>query len=210
MVLIGSKLTYFLDVSVSRLPTAATQLPRSYLPQEEFLEPGPTYIVPRSDTMFYNWMNPRQLGPLPDHSNSRIILDNYWSCVHPVARVLHRPAFQRIWNSYWWNVQQSQETPKPFVALVYAVLFSGLVSMPEDLIYSQLGRDKASLVNYMLKNTEIALLQANWAGSTRMDTIQAAVIYLVSNNSFMVADFGFANMLYRPKRCKLFSEETDF
>ena len=66
-------------------------------------------------------------------------------------------------------------------AIVFAAMFSGVVSMPEAIIMSEFAVAKKDLVDNFQQGTETALVRANLLRTTKIETMQAFVMYLVSN-----------------------------
>jgi hypothetical protein len=64
--------------------------------------------------------------------------------------------------------------------IVFAAMFSGVVSMDESVIVREFGVAKASLVENFKLGTETALGRANFLRTTKVETLQAFIMYLVS------------------------------
>ena len=64
-------------------------------------------------------------------------------------------------------------------AVVFAALFSGAVSMSEEVILREFGAPKRSLEDNFQQGTETALARANLLRTTKVETLQAFVMYLV-------------------------------
>ena len=70
--------------------------------------------------------------------------------------------------------------PSPSLqALAFAVMFAGAVSMPDQYITRDFGVAKKELVEEFRQGTETALARANFLRTTKVETMQAFVIYLV-------------------------------
>ena len=65
-------------------------------------------------------------------------------------------------------------------SVVFAAMFSGVVSMPEDIVLMEFGVSKKDLVDNFQMGTETALGRANITRTTKIETLQAFVMYLVS------------------------------
>lgn len=65
--------------------------------------------------------------------------------------------------------------------IVFATLFSGVVSMDEQQINCDFGVSKASLIDNFRLGTETALSRAHFLRTTKIETLQAFVSYLVSS-----------------------------
>jgi len=106
-------------------------------------------------------------------------MQRYFNAVHPIARCAHRPSLEGIYASFWADVRENIE-PRPSVqAVVFAAWFSAAVSVDEGFCRGQ-DCNKTQLVLHMKIGTETALSKANFLSTTRFETLQAFVMYLVS------------------------------
>lgn len=64
-------------------------------------------------------------------------------------------------------------------AIVFAALLSGAVSVPEVTIQATLGLVKKDLLRNLQTAVESTLGKANWARTTKTETLQAFTMYLV-------------------------------
>lgn len=78
------------------------------------------------------------------------------------------------------------EPPNSVQAVVFAAMFSGVVSMPEDMIVMEFGVSKKSLVENFQMGTETALGRANFIRTAKLETLQAFIIYMVSSPFFSI------------------------
>ena len=74
------------------------------------------------------------------------------------------------------------EPPNSLQAVVFAAMFSGVVSMPEDVILMEFGVGKRSLVENFQVGTETALGRANFIRTAKVETLQAFIMYMVGNS----------------------------
>lgn len=65
-------------------------------------------------------------------------------------------------------------------AVVFAALFSGVVSMSDNAVLMAFGTSKKDLVDNFQMGTETALGRANVIRTTKVETLQALVMYMVS------------------------------
>ena len=126
----------------------------------------------------------RTCSYFPDRGTAELLLAQYWERVHPVARVLYRPTFEEKWKVFWESHEARKEIEKSLLALVFTVLFSGLVSVPDDVVMRNLKYDKHVLMGKMRAGTDSALARSNWIHSTKIEMLQGVVIYLVTINLF--------------------------
>lgn len=119
-----------------------------------------------------------------DFLPSKIITDRllaqYWLAVHPVARLLHKPSFEERYTAFWSDVSMGIEPPNSLQAIFFAVMFCGVVSMSEEAIVMSFGTKRKGLVDNFLMGTETALGRANIIRTTKVETLQAFIMYLVS------------------------------
>lgn len=74
------------------------------------------------------------------------------------------------------------EPPNSLQAVVFAAMFSGVVSMPEETILMEFGVSKKNLVENFQMGTETALGRANFIRTTKLETLQAFVMYMVGRH----------------------------
>ncbi|KAL9025620.1 MAG: hypothetical protein Q9196_005588 [Gyalolechia fulgens] len=146
----------------------------------QFLAPGPTYIAPSSSFFFSSGQNSASLIDfLPSKPIAGRLLNQYWLAVHPLCRTVHRPSFQRRYKAFWADVETGVEPPGSLQAIVFAALFSGVVSMPDNAILMEFGTTKKDLVDNFQMGTETALGRANVIRTTKVETLQALVMYMI-------------------------------
>lgn len=148
---------------------------------QSWLAPSRDYVAPSSSFFFAPGV---EKTSLMTHLPSKVLVDklvtHYWIAVHPIARTVHRPSFERQYNTFWTHVNAGIEPRTSFQAVVFATLLSSIVSMAEDKVLANFGIDKQSLVDNFREGTEAALARANFLRTTRLETLQAFVMYLVS------------------------------
>jgi hypothetical protein len=150
-------------------------------PAHEWLKPGPAYIAPSSGFFFGQG---GQQASLIDFLPSRLAADRlikqYFQAVHSIAQIVHRPTFEKEYDTFWDEVSLGIEPPSSVQTIVFAAMFSGVVSMDEGTIIRDFGVSKASLIENFRLGTETALGRANFLRTTKIETLQAFVMYLVS------------------------------
>ncbi|KAI9810845.1 MAG: hypothetical protein M1827_006052 [Pycnora praestabilis] len=143
--------------------------------------PGPNYIAPGSGLFFGVGTSQTSLMDfLPAKSAADRLIQQYWHAVYPLARIVHRPSFERLYEGFWTDISLGIEPANPLQALVFAAMFSGVVSMPEDIILRDFGVGKANLLDNFKLGTETALARSNFLRSSKVETLQASVMYLVT------------------------------
>ncbi|KAL4885738.1 hypothetical protein BJY04DRAFT_116565 [Aspergillus karnatakaensis] len=121
---------------------------------------------------------------LPPRATCDNLLRQYWIAVHPVARILHRPTFALQYESLWECLEEAHENalkiPAYLSAIVYCVLFSAAVSMDDEQVRKKCECDRFQLVSGLQLATETALRQAQLLISTRLETLQAFIAYMLA------------------------------
>ncbi|GAB7337489.1 hypothetical protein MBLNU457_g2818t2 [Dothideomycetes sp. NU457] len=146
----------------------------------EYLTPGPDYLAPSSTFPF-----PASSGnvPLSDYLPSKSFCDtlmtHYWARVHTVTMLLHKPSFQKQYQLFWEHVKQGTEPPYSLQSVMFAAMFAALVAIPAGVMMQQYGMDKTTFVPQFQSTTEMLLSRANVLRTTKLETLQAFVIYLV-------------------------------
>lgn len=144
--------------------------------QEAFLNPGPDFIVPSSNLFFPEPITAYFLPPR--HVADRLITQ-YLNAVHPVARLVHQPTLERQYTLFWTNLSNGTITPAPIQAIVFAAMFSAAVSLADDAAASFSEMPKQTLVERLREMAEFMLSRANLLRTTKIDTMQAFIMYLV-------------------------------
>ena len=145
----------------------------------DFLRPGPEYIPPSSGFFFGLTVNTLSLEellipkPLADQ-----LMHRYFDAVHPIARAVYKPSFESDYQLFWEEVFNNYEPRPSLQAVVFAAMFSAVVSMSESAV-SQLGFPKTALADRLKLGTESSLSKASFLRTTRLETMQAFVMYMV-------------------------------
>ncbi|KAL6707345.1 hypothetical protein ACN47E_004124 [Coniothyrium glycines] len=145
-----------------------------------WLAPSSDFVAPSSAFFFAPGI---QRSSLTIHLPSKIMVDNlishYWNAVHTIAKTVHRPSFERQYERFWVSINSGIEPRNSFQAVVFATLLSSIISMPEHKILSDFGVGKRKLVDNFREATEAALARANFLATTKLETLQAFVMYLI-------------------------------
>jgi hypothetical protein len=72
------------------------------------------------------------------------------------------------------------EPPLSAQTIVFAAMFSSVVSIDESVTVRDFGIAKSNLVENLRLGTEAALVRANFLRTTKLQTLQGFVMYLVS------------------------------
>ncbi len=173
-----------------RTPEEKAASPEPHVPNfarsQAWLSPGPSYIAPSSG-FFFGSAGTNQtslIDFLPSKTAADRLLQQYWIAVHYICRLVHKPTFEKQYEMFWTEVSNGVEPPNSLQALVFSVLFNGVVSMPENNIRRDFGVPKANLVDNFRLGTETALARANFLRTTKVETLQAFTMYLVRRAVF--------------------------
>lgn len=159
-------------------PSTTSQTSQS---PEDIAAPGRDYIAPSSSFFFVPEPQRTSLMRfLPSKVMGDRLLARYWQSVHYMCRIVHRPSFERQYASFWQNVASGVEPPPSLQALVLAAMLSSVISMPEDDVELEFDAAKPQLIENFQRGTETALYRANFLRTTKLQTLQAFVMYLVS------------------------------
>ncbi|PBP24625.1 hypothetical protein BUE80_DR004460 [Diplocarpon rosae] len=146
-------------------------------PAAEWLKPGPSYILPTSGFFFGGTGSHASLIDfLPSRLAGDRLIRQYFECVHPICQLVHQPTFEEEWKTFWEEVTLGIEPPSSVQTIVFAAMFSGVVSMDNADIMREFG---ASLTENFKLGTETALARANFLRTTKIETLQAFVMYLI-------------------------------
>lgn len=146
----------------------------------DFLRPSASYIPPTSGVFFGQVVqSPSLLTFLPSRPAGDRLLEYYFQAVHPVARCVHRPTLEAQYDAFWDEATAGYEPRASVQAVIFAAWFSAAVALDEGAITREFGFTKANLVENMKIGTEVALSKANFLRTTRVDTMQAFVMYMV-------------------------------
>ena len=116
---------------------------------------------------------------LPSKTAADQLLLHYWYSVHPITRVVHRPSFERRYALFWNEISAGMEPVGSLQAIIFAMMFSGIVSMSEEAVMRYFGVTKRAMEENFLAGTEIALTRANLMRTTKVETLQAFVMYMI-------------------------------
>lgn len=154
--------------------------PKIQASPKSYIGPGPDYIAPASSFFFPGTnMNTTLIDYLPSKNAADRLVAQYFHAVHCVARAVHRPTFEAQYTLFWGQIATGTEPIPSQQAIVFAAMFSAAVSMSEDQVSQQFGTSKAALVDSLRSGTEFALSKANFLRTTKTDTMQAFVMYLI-------------------------------
>lgn len=120
---------------------------------------------------------------LPSYKELQLLYYQYWSAVDPLAHVVHKPSFEVELRNYMPHGQLIDETPASFKALLLAMCLAASVSLPLMQAEEALGVTQDALIDRLKVATEGALRNARFMSPSKIQTLQAFTIYVVSHNS---------------------------
>ncbi|KAK8048821.1 hypothetical protein PG994_010551 [Apiospora phragmitis] len=147
----------------------------------DFLRPGSQYIAPTSGLFFSQVIEQPSLSTfLPCREYADRFLRQYFISVHPIATCAQRASLEETYAAFWNVVDAGLYEPRPSTqAIVFAALFSGAVAMDETDAMRELGGfAKENWVHSLKMGTETALSKANFLRTTKMETMQAFIVYM--------------------------------
>ncbi|KAL5121030.1 hypothetical protein ACEQ8H_000879 [Pleosporales sp. CAS-2024a] len=168
--------------ALRELPKSEHPRPNPVLEQDprEWLAPSRDYVAPSSSFFFAPGIEKTTFMTfLPARPMVDKLIAHYWKAVHVVAKAVHRPSFERQLDKFWANFIAGIEPRVSFQAVIFAALLSAIVSMPESIVVAEFGVEKHTLVDNFRSGTESALARANFLRTTKLETLQAFVMYLI-------------------------------
>ena len=169
--------------SQQKSPSEASSEPIIPFQGASYVGPSPDYIAPSSSFFFAPEPSKSSLLDfLPSKAAADKLLSHYWLAAHTIARIVHKPSFERQYERFWDNVSVGVEPLPSLQATVMAMLFTSVVSMADDQVMQEFGCQKSGLVENFRLGSEMALAKSNFLRTTKLETIQALVMYLVSKH----------------------------
>ncbi|KAI0136580.1 hypothetical protein BJ170DRAFT_677453 [Xylariales sp. AK1849] len=147
----------------------------------EFLRPGTQYIAPTSGFFFGQVVEqPSLLAFLPHRAQADRLMRQYFTSVHPIAPCSHRPSLQKAYATFWDEINVGYEPRPSTQSIIFAAMFSGAVSMDENDVVHELGVfSKGNWMASLKMGTESALSKANFLRTTKVETMQAFIMYML-------------------------------
>lgn len=151
-----------------------------------FGEEVPDYLLPDKDfccpssgiALGAYGLQGQLLDCLPIRIVSDRLVERYFVAVHPIISVVHQPTFERAYSTFWDEIDLGFEPPNSTQAKMLAVLFAATLSLDDKQCIAESGLEKLSLLSTLKLGTESALVRAHFMRTTRVETLQALVIYL--------------------------------
>lgn len=146
----------------------------------DFLKPTEQHSVPCSGLFFGQIGGPPDIWDfLPHRAAADRLVAQYFRAVHPIAPCSHRPSMEAAYAKFWEAIMGGTEPRASLQAVIFAAMFSAAVSMKENVIRELGPFSKANWVMGLKKYTETALKKAHFLRATKVETLQAFVIYMI-------------------------------
>ncbi|KAI5866596.1 hypothetical protein GGS23DRAFT_278651 [Durotheca rogersii] len=168
-------------IATTQPPQHAGQTP-TFEDMPEFLKPGSQYIVPTSGFFFGQIGEPLSiLNFLPyNKAIADRLIKQYFVSVHPIAPCAHRPTLEATYATFWEEINAGFEPRASMQAIIFGAMFSGAISLSESAVISDLGvYSKANWVASLKMGTETALSKAKFLQTTKVETMQAFIMYML-------------------------------
>lgn len=144
------------------------------------LEPSGVFIPPGSGFVFGDSGTQRSIVDfLPTKQVSDILIKRYQARVHLLCRVVHWPTFQIQYENFWTSILSGIEPSAPLQAVVFAVSFAAVASMTEADVTAVFQQPYRQVLTNFQTATEVALAKGQFLRTTRFETLQALIIYLI-------------------------------
>lgn len=154
--------------------------PKLQASPKSYIGPGPDYIAPASSFFFPGTnMSTSLIDYLPSKNAADQLIAQYWNAVHYLARAVHRPTFEAQYTLFWGQIATGSEPVPAVQGIIFAAMFSAAVSMSDAQVMQRFGTSRSALVDSLRSGTEQALAKANFLRTTKVDTMQAFVMYLI-------------------------------
>ncbi|KAI0141087.1 hypothetical protein F4776DRAFT_661908 [Hypoxylon sp. NC0597] len=147
----------------------------------DFLKPGDQYMVPAGGFFFGQIGEPPSiLQFLPYRGAADRLMKQYFIAVHPIAPCSHRPSLEATYASFWEEINAGFEPRPSLQAIIFAAMFSGAISIDEITVFQELvAYPRSNWVATLKMGTETALSKANFLRTTKVETMQAFIIYML-------------------------------
>lgn len=146
-----------------------------------FLLPSANYIPPSSGLVLGQPASgsPPLEALLPTRPAADFLIRQYFEAVHPIARCVHRPSFEDDYHDFWTSIYSNIEPRPSLQAIIFSAMFAGAVSMDDATAEREFGKPQRKIFESLKLGAETALAKANFLRTTRIETVQALVVYLV-------------------------------
>ncbi|PYH92488.1 fungal-specific transcription factor domain protein [Aspergillus ellipticus CBS 707.79] len=159
-----------------RLLFDSPSLPALSSDEDAPLPPTAAYAEAHSSFLFgYHSLVYSLCSYHPSPTTSYLLLEVFEENIAPIMMIIHRPALRRI-------IQTASTNPdglaKSTEAQAFSIYFAAVSSMTTEQCLSQLGEDRATLVDRYRFAVEQALARAGFLHTRKLAVLQAAVLFL--------------------------------
>lgn len=120
----------------------------------------------------------------PSNAHFAVLTGVFWSRVDPICKVLHRPTVDAYFSDMRPLIDSATGRFKfrSLETVACAVYLAAVTSMSTEECQEKLGEERHILMLRYKKGTELALVQSNFLNGLEIFTLQAFVIYIVSEH----------------------------
>lgn len=111
----------------------------------------------------------------------RQLCEIYLRNVDPVFKILHRPTLRTFLRDEQPYLDYEPDHPAP-ATLAWAVYYAAVCTIDDSQCQLLFGMDKKTITADLQKETEAALVKADFVTTNELTVLQAYVLSLVSNN----------------------------
>ncbi|KPI43047.1 putative transcriptional regulatory protein [Cyphellophora attinorum] len=147
-----------------------------------FLGPRINYLEPRLLTYDPNnagLFRHSYMDVLPTKATADTLVERYRDAVHQITPIMHWPIFLSQYDVFWRTVSTGFEPPSGLSALVFSVFFAAAASIAGESEDHPNQQSRLAARNALQAVTEQALASARLLHATRLEVLQALVIYLI-------------------------------
>ena len=116
---------------------------------------------------------------LPARNEAEILYRQYLVSVDPIAHILHKPSFERLFKNFWDNIEAGIVPSNPTTALMFSVCMASAMSLSSLQTQALLRTSRQRLVQKLKTGTKRALARAHCMMTSNIRTLQAFTLYLV-------------------------------
>lgn len=137
-------------------------------------------LGPIEDALFGSVNNIQRLSKQfpPTHEQARVLRDLFFERVEPFIAVLHRPDFEKAFQSCW---DGTLPTHDPFEPLIYSIFSLTVRILPDEAAVTLFGQSKAETLADVSARARSEFLALKVATSRDLGVLQALLYWIVSH-----------------------------
>ncbi|KAG4442331.1 hypothetical protein IFR05_002182 [Cadophora sp. M221] len=117
----------------------------------------------------------------PSEEHQKSLLDSYFSNVHPVFRLLHKPTFEMHMMRSRGLLNEHGRYKFPSIeAITYAMYYVSVLSLSDDKCWTKFRQERGALLLRFQRSTELALTKADFINTVEIITLQALVLFMMA------------------------------